>query len=303
MPADPDAAFRWAYKRLSRLTLARPGVGLGLAALVGRVAGARAGPGFTLTPDEVRALFGPLPRAAVARIRRRIASEELRNRCARGLVRERGLEVLATRVRVVGGAHLHELVRDKVPVVAVGWHAGAFRSAPLGISRLGISTLVATGKPLGRAAEEAGPLLRYAEMHETTGALAGAQFLKQALSHVAHGGVTVFFADSFDMRGRIWMSFLGRRFPLARGATTLARLSRGRVVPVSSRWIGLGSVIEVRIHEPLPEPAAPRTAALEYETELLRSICRLFEAEVRVRPESMRLWRWRDLLALPLQDD
>jgi lauroyl/myristoyl acyltransferase len=274
-------------------------VGLALAALAGRAAGARAGADFTLTPDEVRALLGPLSHSQVSRLRRRIAGEELRNRCARALVRERGTGPLAALVRVRGADRLRELLREKVPVVAVGWHAGAFRSAPLGIARLGIPTLVATGKPLGRAAEQSDLPLRYAQMGEGGGALGGAQFLKQALAHLADGGVAFFFVDNFDVEGRIRLPFCGRLLPLARGATTLARVARGRVLPVSSRWLGLGGAIEVRIHEPLPEPPTPRSAGLAWETELLARIGATFEAEARAHPERLRLWRWRELAALP----
>ena len=278
---EPAPWVRPLVRRLNRIARERPRLGLRLAAIAGHTLGPRLGDAWTPTLGELEALFGELDPRTAKRLRRAMASHELRNRALMALLRRLGPEPMHRLMRVRGAEGLLGLREAKVPVVVCFWHLGVIRAVEQALVRLGLPLYLAGARvPLGP-----NPGFRY---EVVTDAVSGLRFLKGALKELEQGGVPVVAVDGSAGAQSRRAPFFGRSLPVPPGLAILARSSGARVVPATSRWVGLSAGIEVTLHEPLPEPASSRTARLEWEQELLDGATAWYERHVRAHPEDMR---------------
>lgn len=271
-------------RRLNRLTLSRPSVGLCLAALAGFTLGPRLGEQWWPSAGELEDLFGPLDRRRAGILQRRISATELRNRATTYLLRHGGPAPLAARIRVHGAEGFQRLEDEKVPVAVVFWHLGAVRAVETALHALGHPILSAT------YLVPRGPDPGY-RWRVVDSAAAGAQFVVESLRELKRGTVPVLALDGHARGGRR-VPFLGRDIPIPGGAGALAVRGGARLVPVTSRWVGLTSRVEVVLHEPLPAVAAGRSDA-DREFAAVRSAVRWFEEYLLAHPEDLRLWNTR----------
>jgi len=274
---------------LERLTPRWPH--LGLAALGALGAASARDPGARKTPSAAQLveLFGPLPPERVRAVRGEIAATGHRNHGLRRLVAARGLGAALPLVERIEAEPLLRLRAAGTPVVVAGWHQGPLRSVELALHRLGVPCLVAIA--------EHGPTAELGPVRERRvgGGLGDAAFLKEALETLAAGGVVVAHLDWRAGHGRA-VTLLGRPIHVARGAASLARIAGARLVPVTRAFRGTSSGIDVAFHEPLPEPAVPRSDAAAFEQALLEDVVAWFDAELRRQPGTLRNDRLRRLL-------
>lgn len=222
-----------------------------------------------------------------ARVRRRIASCEVRNRALLFVLRRSGPRRILPLLRIHGHESFRQLRDQGDPAVVVFWHLGVARAVELMLTRLGYSVLGASLEESPR------PLPGYRAL-TVSDASSGTRFLMEALRELKDGGVPVLAADG-PGRGSRRTRFLGRQLPLPSGIARLARMASARVVPATSRWIGTSSAIEVTLHPPLPEPDASH-APPDWEDELATQVMRWFESHLRSHPEDLRPFNIRRCL-------
>jgi lauroyl/myristoyl acyltransferase len=271
---------------LKRMARRHPRLALRLLAVLGRARADRFGRRRAPTPSEVAERLGISDARAIERIRREVVSNELRNHVLRSLVRARGLGAAVERVRVSGAEHVLAPHRAGDPVIAVGWHAGGHRGVP--------SALLALGLPVAMPIRDPDvPLAPALPMRwlRTDGREAGAVFLRRALAELAAGRVVAMLVDGTVDARQHPAPFLGVSHSVQNGVAVLARLSRARVVPVTTRWAGTSSRVLAEIHPALPEPRADRGDAVRFDAELVASVAAFFERWVRAHPGTLhRLW-------------
>ena len=262
-------------KRLKRLTVRHPVLGLRLAAVLGGLLAERSW--WAPTRSDVAVLFADSHPGRVARIQRRIAALELRNHAFGALLNKRGPEAALPLIRVAGAETILGLREQGVPVVVIFAHVGAVRSVSAALAKLGLPVSVAAA----RRPRRGGGDVRF---HEVGGAASGARFLREALRDLEAGRVVALAVDlPTPDQARHQVPFLGRSVPAAAGPAILARMAGARVVPMTSRWLGASERIEVTVHPPLPVPAEA-----DFEAALTGSAMRFFEGYVRANPGEVR---------------
>jgi lauroyl/myristoyl acyltransferase len=280
---------RLAAAGLERLVPRWPRLGLAALGALGAVSARDPAARKTPTAEQLAELFGPMPPERVRAVRGEIAATGHRNHGLRRLVAARGLEAALPLIERVEAQPLLRLHAAGVPAVVVGWHQGPLRSVELALHRLGVPCLVAIA--------EHGPTVELGPVRErrVAGGAGDAAFLKEALETLRAGGAVVTHLDWRAGHGRT-VTILGRPIHVARGPGSLARIAGARLVPVVRRFRGTSGGIEVVFHEPLPEPALPRSDADAFERALLESAAAWFEAQLRSQPGTLRNDRVRYLL-------
>jgi lauroyl/myristoyl acyltransferase len=290
-PRDDWAAAdleRRSARALKRLARRHPRLALRLVAVLGRLRADRFGHRRTPSSAEVAARLGIVDARAIDRIRREVLSNELRNHVMRSLARARGIDAVIARMRVSGGEHVLEPHRAGIPVIAVGWHAGAHRGVPAAVLALGLPVTM-----LHRHNDPPPPAtalpMRWLPVYSTE---SRAVFLRRALADLGAGRVVTMLVDgTLDARQQHPAPVLGIPRSVANGVAALARLSRARVVPVTTRWVGTSSRIAAEIHPALPDPRADRRDAAAFDAELVAGVAAFFERWLRAHPGSLhRLW-------------
>jgi lauroyl/myristoyl acyltransferase len=265
-----------------------PRAGLALAGALGARLGPRAGPRRCPPERWLAHLLPELDAAELARARREIASLEFRNRALRRLLERRGVAPLLPLLEV-RAEPLLELLAARERIVVASWHMGPYWASSAALEKLGVPALFAVHRARPARGARA---LRWFELADEL----PARFLKRAVDELA-AGRTVGMALDFPLGALARQPFLGGTLAVARGAAAVARIAGARLVPVTRRWIGRSSRIEVTFHAPIPEPAAPRAEAERFEAELLAAALRFFEERLRADPGSLRIAQLRQLLA------
>lgn len=281
-----SAPYAGWVRRVNRIAAVYPSLGLRLAALSGRALGARLGDAWTPNAAEVEARLGLAEPRAVARLQARIASCELRNRVLMYLLKRRGPADLRRLLRVRGAEVLEPLREAKVPVVVAFWHFGVVRSTDTGLSKLGLPILVATSEP-PRGPE---PGFRF---YTVDGPEAGTRFLLSALKELKTGGIPALAADGLVDDNSPRFPFLRGEVAVPTGLAILARRSGARIVPATSRWLGLRAAAEFRLHPPVEEPAVERGDRARWETALLANTVKWFEGHLLENPGDLRPLNFR----------
>ncbi|QQR74469.1 MAG: hypothetical protein IPJ17_02420 [Holophagales bacterium] len=214
---------------------------------------------------EVAALFDLSPDPS-ARLARRIAGLEARNRLSVALLHRLGPGRLAALVGQDGES------QDTRPAVLLTFHVGALQllGEALDASRRGI--LLMRASPIYSPR----PGQRFAFTEGGAGERAAA--LKAAVAHLETGGSVVVAADGESGSG-VDVRCLGRRLALARGAFAMSRLTGSPILPRVARWEGAQVVVE---------RGAPVASAEE--------AGRWLEDFLRRRPEQLGLGLLRQLL-------
>jgi hypothetical protein len=265
-------------KRLKRIAAKRPALGLRLAAGFGYALGPRVGAVFVPSAQQLTTLLGPMKSGAVRRLQRRIAAQEFRTHVHKSVLRRRGAPGMLPLVRIASAEPLLRLRREGTPVVAVFWHCGARGGVELGLIRLGVLAYVAMLSEPRRP----DPGFRWDRVFDP---FSSVRFLKQSAKELAQGTVVVMSLDGVGGTPLEDTTFLGCHFPFARGPAILARRAGARLVPTTTRWMGMSGRIEVTFHDPLPEPAVSRKAEKEFEDALRVSGARFFDRHLRAHPE------------------
>ena len=276
-------------RRLNRTTNAHPALGLRLAALAGFLLGPRLGDPWWPSAAELEELVGGMDHRRLERLRRRIAAGELRNRAVISLLHRRGPEPLSRLITLRGADAFRRLRDDGVPVVVVFWHLGVIRAVETALAALGCPLLTSTNRP-PRGQD---PGYRRRVVSDPASATL---FLMEALKEVKRAGVPVLALDGLGSKRRAVPCF-GRSFPVPAGPGALAGRGGARIVPATSRWLGLSPRVEVTLHEPLPRPAQGAMALEEWEFEMAGSAVTWFERHLRGHPEDLRLVNVRNLLS------
>jgi lauroyl/myristoyl acyltransferase len=266
--------------RLIRMADTQPRAGFRLAGLAGVVLGARLGGAWTPSATELRGLLGSLDERTVARLQRRIASREVRNRALLFVLRRSGSERILPLVQIRGADSFLRHQAENRPTIVVFWHMGAARSVETAVAKLGCSVLCASIQ------SPPGPDPGFRRL-PVSNAASGTRFLMEALRELKRGGVPVLAVDGPGGKSRR-TPFLGRSLPVPTGVSALARMAGARIVPATSRWVGASSAIEVNLHDPLPDPVADLATPEEWEHELAVSAMRWFEHHLRTHPEDLR---------------
>jgi lauroyl/myristoyl acyltransferase len=267
-------------RRLNRITNRRPALGLRLAAIVGFTLGPWLGDAWWLSDAELEELLGEIDPRTRRRLQRRIAAGELRNRALAYLLHHDGPEKLIPRIRICGDRAFRSLLDDRVPVVVLYWHQGVPRSVETALHSLGHPILAAIDhRPPGPD-----PGYRWLLASDRP---SRSRYLMEALKAVRDGGVPVFALDGPGPESQRF-EFLGRSLPIPGGAGLLAGRGGARLVPASSRWLGLSSRLEVTLHEPLPEPARGARGQEDWEREIVARAVAWSEEHIRAHPENLR---------------
>ncbi|MGH0032078.1 MAG: hypothetical protein ACQGVC_19990 [Myxococcota bacterium] len=277
----PNWAFRvshWAAK----LAELHPPTGIRLAGPLGYRLGPAAGPRRSATPEMIQRIWKELSPAEVEEVRRRMARQEFRNRTIRRIYKKNGTAGVASRVSVDPGP-LPGLLEQGRGVIVSSWHLGPSRAVSLGLNGLGLDLVYATFS--GPAGEEDLDGLPYFEIK---GDHFYARFLKSAVDTLRSGGVVGMSLDAAFGKTEP-MSFLGGMLPTPRGAAALARISGAPMVPVTSRWSDRGGRMQVKLHDPLPEPDVDRGDRDAWERAMMESALHWFADFLRANPELVRL--------------
>jgi lauroyl/myristoyl acyltransferase len=275
-------------RRLNRITQARPGLGLRLAALAGFCLGPRLGEPYWISGAELEELLGEIEPRALRRLQRRIAARELRNRAAMYLTKHAGAAPLAQLIRLRGAREFARL-REQGPVAVIFWHIGAVRAVEVGLHSAGIPIFVAWDRrPGGRPPDYRWRLV--------TDQVSGFHFLLEAIKDAQHGFVPTLAMDG-PGHGGGQAPFFGRSVPVPSGAGALAVRARARLVPATSRWVGFSPRIELTLHDPIPEPERGSLAPDAWEKEVVNGAVRWFEGYVRGHAEDLRPVSVRNALA------
>jgi KDO2-lipid IV(A) lauroyltransferase len=267
-------------RRLNRIANERPALGLRLAGLVGFLFGPWLGEAWWPSAAELEELLGEVDARTLRRLQRRIAAGELRNRAVMYVLHHAGPDKLAPLVRVRGAEAFQSLRDEKLPVAVVFWHLGVVRAVETALVSLGHPILCAINRP------PPGPDPGFRWLLAADPA-SGSRFLMEALKEAERGGVPVLALDGpGPASGRV--PFLGRSLPIPAGAAFLARRSGARLVPATSRWIGLSPRIEVALHKPLPAPARDAMAPDVWEYEMVAVAAQWFAGHISGHPEDLR---------------
>jgi hypothetical protein len=279
--------YRELIRRINRVALKHPRWGLRVAAAAGFALGPRAGPAWAPTTAEVTDMLGDLGPLQIALLRRRIAAAELRNRSLIHVLKKRGPGPILPLLRVRGAAGFRHLRDQKVPVIAVFFHQGVIRSTETALSMLGHPIrLASTQAPRGPD-----PGFRWRIVTDTYSAT---RFLMESLKDLKRGGIPILAFDGDAELDHPRVPFFGRDIWVPPGLGILARRSAARVVPVTSRWVGASSTIEVTLHEPIAEPGGSRRGDPEWDRELLANTSRWFEGHLRSHPAELRPLNFRE---------
>jgi lauroyl/myristoyl acyltransferase len=277
---------RRAARALKRLARRHPRLAFRLLGVLGRARPEPFGPRWTPDPGEIASRLGISDERTIRRIRREVTSNELRNHALRSLVQARGLRPAIARVRVSGAEHLLEPHRAGVPILAVGWHAGAHSGVPAALLKLGLPVTI----PVWGVEHRATPELPIRWMRVES-AEARALFLGRALADLADGRIVAMLADATSGTHRHPAPFLGYSHSVAHGVALLARLSKARLVPITTRWVGTTSRVAAEIHPALPEPRADRRDAPRFDAEVAATVAAFFEGWARSHPGALyRPW-------------
>jgi hypothetical protein len=249
---------------------ARPRLGLAMASALGacRNSLSRRWP----PPRAVADLLG-VPPARAARLARRIAAQEARNRAVMAL-------------RAAGhGDRLRPLVRwatgpatVAAPAILVSFHVGALPALGLGLDELPVGWLAAGCGELEPAALEGGG---------GDGVQRRTALLARRLEHLRAGGIVVLAADG-ELGGAVPIQCLGRPLPLRRGTLFLARESGAPVVPLVALWR--------RGRVELQHSADDRLAAGADEEQLAAALGDWLSQLLRAHPEQLTVGLLRRLL-------
>jgi lauroyl/myristoyl acyltransferase len=217
----------------------------------------------------------------VSRLQRRIAAAELRNRAVVHRLRHDGPERLAALISVRGADVLQRLRDAGTPTVVLWWHQGAARAVETALSGLGVPLLVATNAP---RAPDCG--YRWRIVPEDAGQ--ATQFMMQARKAAEAGEIPVLALDTASARDDR-LPFLSGSLPIPMGSGWLAARTGARLVPTTSRWIGLSPRVEVTLHPPIPEPPRGAASPAAWEREVVASAVRWYEEFLRTHPETLGL--------------
>lgn len=275
-------------RRINHISAARPGLGLRLAALSGVALRSRLGEAWWPSSHEIEAMLGTLDARPLRRLQGRLSACQLRNRAVQHLLRHRGIEPLRGLIRV-RGVGAFERLRAAGPVAVVHWHAGVVRGVETALHGRGYPILAATAvSPVGPD-----PGYRWALVN---GRSLATRYLAEAMRGVKRGVVPVLSLDGHMGAGARELTFLGQSIAVHSGAGVLARRADARLVPATSRWVGLSSRIEVTLHEPLPEPDRSVGSVEEWQDRIVESGVRWFEERLRAHPEDLRIVSMRMML-------
>lgn len=288
MLMDRQSFSKRLVRRLNRITNERPALGLRLAGLVGFLFGPWLGEAWWLSEADLEELLGEVDGRTLRRLQRRIAAGELRNRAVMYLLHHGGPDKLAPLVRARGAEAFQSLRDEKLPVAVICWHLGVVRAEKAALHSLGHPILGALNRP------PPGPAPGFRWLLAADRA-SGSRFLMEALKEVERGGVPILTLDGpGPSSSRV--PFLGRSLPIPGGAAYLARRTGARVVPATSRWVGLSPRIEVVLHEPLPLPARGAMAPDEWEHEAVSVAAQWFADHVSRHSEDLRPVNVRNML-------
>jgi hypothetical protein len=275
-------------RRLNRIANARPALGLRLAALSGFVLGPRLGSAWWPSVAELEELLGAFEERNPRPVQRRIAAGELRNRAIMYMMKNTGPALLAGLIRVRGAEVIQRLRDEEVPVVIVFWHAGVIRSLETALTGLGYSLLVSASQPPRGSDPGYG-------WHLVTDRASGAHFVMEALKALQRGVLPVLALDGPSPKSDR-VPFFGRSIPAPASAALLARRGGARIVPATSRWIGLSPRIEVTLHEPMVTPELRGCVPAAWDRETMERLLTWFEGYMRAHPQDLRPVSIRHLL-------
>jgi lauroyl/myristoyl acyltransferase len=254
---------------------------------VGLAIGPRLGRAWTPSAAEVTDVLGDLGSAQTALLRRRIAAAELRNRTLTYVVKQRGPEPILPLIRVHDTGGFQRLRDDKIPVIVVFFHQGVLRAAETALTMLHHPILLACTHP-PRGPDPGFRWRVVADMHS------GTRYLMDALRELKRGGVPVLALDGDAGLDAPRVPFFDRNIWVPTGPAILSRRSGARLVPVTSRWVGASAMIEVTLHEPIPEPTMSRSEPSAWDRELLANTSLWFERHLRAHPAELRPLNFRE---------
>lgn len=251
-------------------------------------------------PELVARLLGPMSPRRAQLIAERILYHNLQDLIHATSFTKQGLTAAMERVKDPGPTILHELWREKRPVVIAGLHLGPTFGTGAALARLQIPALILVRNIFEHfdvTAERFGGKVPDLVHHDLKGN--PALGLMKGVERLRAGGMVMVMLDGPIHERPFMVPFLGRRVPVGRGCSFLARRGGAVVVPLTVAW-GRDMSIEVKIGEPIPppDPAAGEDAEAQDLALTIRAM-KWLEGRVRARPAQMSLLLLMMLARLP----
>jgi lauroyl/myristoyl acyltransferase len=199
------------------------------------------------TLEQLDEMFGPMAPEALREIRTKAGRSCARNSLIQHIVRDYGPEAIQSLIDVEGLEHLQRLQAEGRGVIAATWHAGPTAGAWGMLSQHPVDVLKLQVPGWARVPERWSVLTRNYEPGE------GIRILKQCHTQLKKGGCVAMAFDAARPGGDfpIRVPFMGRAFPIARGAGVLSLRSGAPILPMHSRWSEDSRRIVVTILPPI----------------------------------------------------